>query len=326
MTVKSQSPQAIIYHDRCRDGTCGLCVVNQYLKSLGHQDNLLIAGTYQGYENIFNQNLKNHEIYFVDFSLYPSDMAKLAANSKKITVLDHHDGVLEQYAQYVQKNGEYFTGKFLPNVDLVFDKQRSGALLAWDYLIKTPAPDFVKYISDADIYEFKLDGTKDFSARMGMEEDTLQSYEQLIHMSSQHMERFLGEGRILEKQFEQMCQKAAKKSTPIKITIDGKEHLGDLAVSSTEISNRVAEIIYNKNHTFAVIMTQVLPDQYKLSLRAKAPSLGEETYDVKEIACYFGGNGHSSAAGCYVDKMKFEQHFTFLKFSDLEKISKNKLK
>lgn len=306
----------IIYHDRCPDGMCGLCVVNKYLEKQNKSADFL-GGDYKNIDNLMNADLKGHNVFFVDFSVPPEKMEILSKKANKIVVLDHHKDVLENYAAFISTESEGFKkGVFNKNVELILDMDRSGALVAWDYLHKSPAPKAVEYISDADLYRFKQPQTVNFQARLGMEKFEISVYEKLLKMNSEEMKGFLKEGELLSAYFQSLCEKDAYKAKPITIDINGVKHHGGMVVSSNELLNKVAEIIYTKNNTFAAVLTEVGDDKFKVSFRAKA----DNSYNVKEIANYFGGGGHISAASCYVTKEELSKYFQFDEIKPEKKI------
>lgn len=303
---------AIVYHDRCVDGTCSLCILHKYLDENGSSDTVLIPGNYDNLDNIFNHELADRDVFFVDFSLKPQEMELLSKRVKQIKVIDHHDSTVSNYQNFLSsasaKDG-FQRGLFKPNVELVLDKERSGALMTWDYFYKTPAPKAVQYVSDGDLFDFHLPETRSFYSRVAMNQLTEQSMADLIWASPQKLQQFVDEGNLLQKQYLEMCRKDASTASDLTIRVDNQEWRGDFVVSSREMRNDVAHILYMKNHQFVAVLTGFDGDNYSISFRSKNHRLHKDTVDVEQLAKKFGGGGHASSSGISITKEQFNKCF-----------------
>jgi oligoribonuclease NrnB/cAMP/cGMP phosphodiesterase (DHH superfamily) len=136
----------VIYHDKCYDGFTAAWVAKQALNGAA-----FVPASY-GQEPL---RLFRTKVYLLDFS-YPKDVMLDLAMNNEVVVLDHH--------KTAQAN---FEGLEHPNLTAIFDMERSGAGLAWDYFFPprlTPGapegsptrPRLVNYIEDRDLWRFAL--------------------------------------------------------------------------------------------------------------------------------------------------------------------------
>lgn len=302
--------KAIIYHDKCNDGFCSMCVA---MKKFGNPNITKLAANYHQEHEIFNaiEDLKGKDIVFVDFSFPPEIMEELLPHVNSVQVLDHHKTTLEKYNEFFihTKNG-FSIAKFQDKCEVILDMNRSGALVTWDYLFETPAPRMVKYISDADLYQFKDKDTIPFISRLSIEDYDEKEWTRLLEASNDEINTLIKEGGLLAKQFDNLCKTFVDNSRPIKLEVNGKIYFGDLSLcgGSSSIRSRVGELLYEKNGTFAALVSKWTPEEVSVSLR----SSNKGNYNVREIAEFFGGGGHDSASAFKTTMEKWNEHMSYV--------------
>ena len=95
-------------------------------------------------------DVKDCEVYILDFSYKRETLLEMANSAKSILVLDHH-----KTAQ-ADLEGIKFA---------MFDMNQSGAMLAWKYFSgDVHIPDKIKLVQDRDLWQFKLADTRAFNA------------------------------------------------------------------------------------------------------------------------------------------------------------------
>ena len=87
-------------------------------------------------------DLKNKEIYFIDFVYKPEVMRQIVAENKKVMAIDHHVTAKESIALAHESS---------------YEMEKSGSVLAWEYFHPGQAvPRLLLYIQDNDLWSFKV--------------------------------------------------------------------------------------------------------------------------------------------------------------------------
>lgn len=98
------------------------------------------------------------DIYFLDICPPPDIVEKLLGQlteSSSIYILDHHKSAVDHFAQ---------AGLESPRLKTVFDLDKSGARLAWEFFHPDrPAPRLVAHVEDRDLWRFDLQGSAEIS-------------------------------------------------------------------------------------------------------------------------------------------------------------------
>ncbi|MBK8772942.1 MAG: hypothetical protein IPM06_21265 [Rhizobiales bacterium] len=106
---------------------------------------------------------KDNDVYILDFSFPREVMDALFASAKRVVWLDHH---LSAFQMWCDDGERDFYQSFGGAKDayIVLDNNRSGALIAWEYFCPgTEVPKLIQHIDDYDRWQFRIDGTKEFS-------------------------------------------------------------------------------------------------------------------------------------------------------------------
>lgn len=135
-----------IYHKNCMDGFAGAWVVR---KAFGEA-----VEFYPGVYQVEPPDVTGKDVIFVDFTYKRPIMEKIVSEADSVVVLDHHRSAV------LDLDGMPFT-------DALFDMDRSGAMLAWNFFFPgQEPPEFIKYVQDRDLWQWKLPNSKDVSAGM----------------------------------------------------------------------------------------------------------------------------------------------------------------
>lgn len=113
--------------------------------------------------------LKDRDVLFVDFSASLIALRAMAAEARSILVLDHHKtaredlvGLYEPISWQDWQVKPVALSSGLPNpsnLAAIFDMDRSGAGIAWDYLHPSqPRPHIIDLIEDRDLWRFRFGG------------------------------------------------------------------------------------------------------------------------------------------------------------------------
>lgn len=146
-----------IYHADCADGLGAAWVVH---KALGPEVEF-VAAKY-GQEP---PSCAGRDVLIVDFSYPLSVLRAMAAEARSVLVLDHHKTAQEDlheiprqdlsWQSWLEYNADGDKNK--ANLAAIFDLDRSGAGIAWDYLSGVALrPRIINLIEDRDLWHFKF--------------------------------------------------------------------------------------------------------------------------------------------------------------------------
>lgn len=263
-----------IFHKNCLDGIGAAAVVKDAIPI----DNIIMHG------GIYNQPpplVLNRQVIMVDFSYPLSDIQKMASAAKEILILDHHATAKEALADKASE---------LPdNVEVVFDMERSGAGIAWEYFYPgKEMPWVIKHIQDRDLWLWELENTREITMALNYFKG---DFVKLLYYSKEMLyEKFLEHGKLLVEAWDSQIAKLSKK----------------FALRQTKLADTNDVIIVNAPLFYAsdlgdrlgqfysiVAVYQFIGDDICFSLRSKPRKGG----NVRKIAEYYGGGGHEHSAG-----------------------------
>jgi oligoribonuclease NrnB/cAMP/cGMP phosphodiesterase (DHH superfamily) len=171
----SWKPDICVYHGGCDDGFGAAWVVR---KKWGDTVQF-VPGAYGGFE--WPANIIGKNILFVDFSLKREPMRNLingfndAGPPASVVVLDHHKTAEVELAWWTMPELTLTHADITPLLAempgpaciAVFDMERSGARLAWDFCFPgEQVPKLIEHIEDRDLWRFRYDTTHYVSAAL----------------------------------------------------------------------------------------------------------------------------------------------------------------
>jgi len=216
------------------------------------------------------------DLYFVDFVYEKERMDEIAKDASSLIVLDHHAGV--------QEVTESFPGS-------VFDNERSGATLAWNYFHPgVPVPLLLSFVEDDDLFLFTLPDTRAVVSYLAVKPYTFESWDELKEMLDDptKSEDFLTKVRTYAEYFELLAQLAVDHAKLV--LFEGYEVYFATAHPFKPMKSLVGNLLAKKKGPFALVVA-AHPKGFGVSIR------GDGTIDVSEIASRYGGNGHKSSSG-----------------------------
>jgi len=257
-----------IYHGNCADGFTAAWAV---WKAGAAKE--FYAGTYQDPP----PDVTGKHVVMVDFSYKRSVLLKMAQEASHILILDHH------------KSAESDLIDLPDNVTVIFDMNRSGAMMAWEYFHDQPPGSLVKHVQDRDLWRFDMEQTRAFQANLFSYEYTFDNWEMINDICADDCKYwlFIAQGEAIER----------KHFKDIKELIDAAATRGVIAGYNVPILNAPyffssdAGHIMAEGEPFAACYWDT-PDGRVYSLRSSSNGV-----DVSEVAAQFGGGGHKNAAG-----------------------------
>lgn len=262
-----------IHHGNCADGFGAAWVVAQHY---GEQNVELHAATYGDPP----PNVRGRKVVMVDFSYKRGVMEALIADCESLIVLDHHKTARDDLYGLT---GEHVT--------VVFDMNRSGAMLAWDYFNpgRSPLP-LIQHIQDRDLWQFKLPGTREIQANLFSYPYELGKWTNLMHAST---DTLISDGRAIERKHHKDIKELLAAQGPISMEIGGV--LVPVANLPYIYSSDAGHYLCEGLNTFAACYWDKHGCRV-FSLRSDLP----RGMDVSKIAEQYGGGGHAAAAGFQV--------------------------
>lgn len=278
-----------IYHGGCDDGFAAAWAVR---KALGDE--------VEFYSGVYQQEPPPHDardVIFVDFSYKRPVLDAMADKANSILILDHHKTAAEDLADlpkpprsevWIEASWNGTLSRSLRMVAL-FDMERSGAALAWDYFVGSPRPWFIEYIQDRDLWHKKLHGGDEFTI-------ALRSYPQDFAVWDNLFKRghlaLINEGEGIQRYYRLRVEELKHNS-----------YLASLADCPCYISNApyfaasevAGELCGRDGASFGASYFEVEKGRFQYSLRSRGD------FDVSAIARQFGGGGHKNSAGFVVD-------------------------
>jgi len=263
----------IIYHGGCADGFTSAWLLNE-----AYPEAALHPARY-GQPVIV---AKGSTVIMADFSFKRPDILELASYSEKVIILDHHKTAAEDLVD-------------LPdNVEAVFDMDRSGARITYDWLVgngvifEPEVETLVNYVQDVDLWAKELPMTEEVGTVVRATDYSLPAWDDLA-AAMKNVASVAQGGKMILANNNKVMETHAE--TAREVTIDG--HVV-LAVSVPYMfGSRMAEMLCteeNSKYPFGAYYIHH-PWGTQWGLRSR----GE--FDVSEIAKKFGGGGHKNAAG-----------------------------
>lgn len=280
-----------IYHGNCTDGTTAAAVL------LKKYSNCLLFPLEHGYkEEAIKEILENIDsdttVFILDFSLKEEDILKVIQKSKEVINIDHHISAKETLEKISKKYDKF---KF------VFNNDRSGASLTWEYLFGNNPPWIVRYVEDQDIWRWKY-GEKTKYVNLYLLPLTNKP-EKIAQLFDQPVEEIIEKGKIIASFADYLINRFVEraKETPVKI--------GDYIVkgyNTNYFQSEIGNILSNKNNQ-AVLLFNIQGTDVKMSFRSNEGNRP----NALELAKILGGGGHKNAAGAIVSLKDFYKMIQF---------------
>lgn len=267
----------VLYHgSRCPDGFGGAYAA---WKKFG--DSAEYIPLSRG-EKVPIETVEGKEAYFIDF-VYdtPEIMQKFENSASSLTVLDHHLGV-RATAESVKNH--------------VFDENRSGAGIAWDYFHpETKRPRLIDLLEDDDLFRFAHADTRPILSYLGLHEFSFELFDETAQLLEDPVqsEALLSKARIFGECFEKLAEVSVESAKMVKF--EGYTIAFSTAHPYKPLKSLVGNLLAKKFPPIALVVS-AHPNGYGVSIR------GDGSVDVSKIAAKYGGNGHPSSSGFLIPR------------------------
>lgn len=281
-----------IYHGNCADGfTAAWAVWRKFKHGFDYH-----PGVYQEAP----PDVVGRDVLLVDFSYKRPVLLKMAAVANSIIILDHHKTAAEDLAGFRppapfedwDNPGFPLVSRDPEPIAALFDMERSGAMITWDFLHRKPAPELVRYVQDRDLWKFDLPGSREVSAFIFAHAYTFENWDYLNEMVAGRLtEVVAGGGAIEKKHHKDVAELVAVCKR--RMTIGGH----DVWVASLPYTlTSDAGHLMAQGEPFAACYWDTTEGRV-FSLRS-----ADDGMDVSEIAKQYGGGGHRAASGFRVPR------------------------
>lgn len=269
-------PFLCIYHGNCADGFGAAWAVRH---ALGDK-----VEFHAGYYGAEPPDVTGRAVLLVDFSYKRPVLEGMVAKAASVTVLDHHKTARDDLLPLLESGV----------IEGVFDMERSGAMIAWDYFhAGQEAPLLLQHIQDRDLWRFKLQGTREIQAALFSFPYDFATWDVLMREGPAGANLETQGAAIERKHFKDIGEFRQIAQRRMSIAGHYVPVLNAPYFWSSDAGHQMAE-----GEPFAACYWDQ-PDGRVFSLRSTDAGM-----DVSEIAKRYGGGGHRNAAGF---KVPFEQ-------------------
>lgn len=264
----------VIYHSPCADGfSAAWCFWHKY------------GNNFEYHPGVYSEtppDVNGREVYLVDFSYKRPVVEKMLENASHITILDHHLSAYENL-----KDLEH------PNFTKIFDMDRSGATICWDYLFsKDTRPLMLGHVEDRDLWRFKLKGTREISAHAFSFDYTFENWDKMMMADPLEIHQMIRSGEAIERKHMKDVRELVAFS---RRTMRIGEYIVPVANVPYTLGADAGHIL-SVGQPFAAYYIDDA-DGRVFGLRS-----AEDGVDVSKIAILYGGGGHKHAAGFKVPR------------------------
>lgn len=277
--LKPKDVDFVIAHGSCPDGFGAAWTAWKM-----HQDKIeYFFASYASNEEV--PDVSGRNVLMVDFAYKsPEIMNDLNRKANSMLLLDHHKSARDA-----------LEGKI--DCDHIFDMNRSGARMAWDYFYPaSPISHIIQYVEDRDLWKWKMPDARHYLAALDSYPQDFDIWNWIAGLENEHLEQFFAEGRAICRFQEILVNDHVNKSEKgYLIAPDGEEYPCRIVnCTSKEIISDVGHELAKNDDEEVVGVAWAYSHRYNdyiFSLRSI------KDIDVSEIAKKFGGGGHAQASG-----------------------------
>lgn len=270
----------VIYHGNCAGGFAAAWCFH-------HHD----PDGYDYHPGIYGENppyLGGRDVFMVDFSYKREVVEVMVQEAKSVTLIDHHISAIRDL-------------EGLPGLIQYVDIERSGAMLAWDYLthkwdeaVRPKPPKLLEHVQDHDLWRFALPMTREIQSNLFSYPYTFELYDKFMALKGLELAEFASAGAVIDR-------KRAKDLAELLPQLTRPMQIGDVVVPVANLPYMMASEAGNiLSRDWACDFAGTYfdtPTHRKFSLRSQT---GKR--DVSKVAVGYGGGGHANAAGFMVDR------------------------
>lgn len=284
----------VISHKGCPDGLAARWCYYHYLKDRDYTPQYLevVAGGYLDFVDY-----KDKKVLMLDICYKKEQLLELSRIVSQIVILDHHK------SSYCELECD--------NIIFVYDIDRSGAQIAWDYFHEgIIRPWFIEMIADRDLWKWKYANSNAITTAMYSNGYyTNEGFDKLLEFCDSDIKKLKTQGKIMlnmtKSRVDYVCKKAKLfvfdetkicKMLNIKSDDNNTRQYNVYVVDAehsiaSEVGNKLSSDISKCD--FAIVYRyDIESNQWFLSCRTCSDSV-----DLSVLCKKFRGGGHPRAAG-----------------------------
>lgn len=298
----------VIYHSPCQDGFAAAVAAYSVL---GDHAEYLGAAHGDGLADRVVQMSLGRRVYVLDFSFPRETMLELAAAADGLVWLDHHKTAFEDWLGRWEPGLEYRAlDRAAGEAYIWLDDKQSGALLAWRFFGCGRVPVGVRHIDDRDRWQFKMEGTREYCARLAMVPydmprwlDNFRAQERRVEAvrlnvgvevswETTHVyDAWIETGGLLVRRHRMDVETAVKQARVVNLPLCVAGCQGLAVNAARSVASDVGHLLAQMSGTFGLVWYLAGDGKVRCSIRSEGDN------DVSEIARRLGGGGHRNAAG-----------------------------
>lgn len=286
-----------IYHGNCADGFTAAWAV---WKRFGDAWEYLAANYGDAPPDVAGR-----DVVIVDFSYKADVLWQMADTARSLLVLDHHKTARDDLMGFsIARSGwslhlGYLGAPGCSHVGVLFDMNRSGAGIAWDYFQAAERPRIVNYAEDRDLWRFQLDFSREISAYIFSHEYSFANWDAMAGDLEEHLVRCADEGAAIERKHHKDVRELVAANRREMIIGGHWVPVANLPYTLTSDAGHLMCEPYASPVLQGEIVTPPFAACYWDTAEGRVFSLRsvEGGADVSEVAKKYGGGGHKHAAG-----------------------------
>ncbi len=279
-----------LYHKNCVDGTTAASV---FLTKFPLGATLGMEYGYKNLDEILKQVSKKTAVYIIDFSLSVEDTVQMAKKAGRVVNIDHHIGVNSKLKSIN-----------LDNFNYVFDNDRCGSSLAWNYFYNDKEePRLIALVGDKDLWKWRFgDETKHANNYLS---SFLNRPEVVKDFILDDVDKILQMGRVISEYNDSSIENLIEKLGALVLRVKNPDGSGNYSVPSFNSPLFQSEIgnIMSKKSGEAVAVYYVDKRGVRISFR----SCDGQIPSALALAKILGGGGHELAAGALITFSEFSK-------------------
>lgn len=277
----------VIYHSNCYDGFGSAFAA---WKNLGDTAEYIPMGYANEWDIDFFE--KGSIVFLLDFSAKPEILDELGKN-RTVIVLDHHKTVEENLIKYptiqASRYSEIVSIPLDAGVHVRFNMKKSGAMLSWEFFNHEPVPMLIHYVQDRDLWNFKLHGSREFSAYLRTFEFDFKVWDKILE-TTHSPASFINTGKACLKQDQMTVDMIVRRAC-----LSNYKGYKIAYCNTSSHWSEVGEALLKKFPDCDLALSFTLLPEYS-SLMGSIRST-DERLSASDFADRFGGGGHRNAAG-----------------------------
>jgi hypothetical protein len=258
-----------IYHSGCPDGFTAAWIVHHVHSAVG---GIELWPAQYGDDP---PDVAGRDVTIVDFSYKRPIMEHIRDTAKTLRVLDHHKTAAEDLHGLAGPEGSV----------VIFDMNRSGAMLAWDYYHQgEDPPPLVCYVQDRDLWTRALPDNAEVFGAITSRPYTTEAWDAL---AAAPLDQLVAEGRAVAMYRERLIEQAVANAFEGRVCGHAVLVANCAYAIGSEVAGRLAE-----GRPFGAYYLDLPGGVRQWGLRSTDAGL-----DVATVAESAGGGGHRHAAG-----------------------------